>query len=240
MKRMKLTVQIVFLSMMMFIVQGYSCIVDLHHGPKEKEIRKVSGFEAIEVSHGIDVYLTMGSSELVEVETSEDLLEHLITEVKGKTLKIYFDKSFNWNDETTVWIQAREINGINASGGADVIGEDVVETRELELNASGGSDIKLEVNTGRIEAEVSGGADIKLSGFTEMLVVNTSGGSDFNSYELTARRADLEASGGSDIKVTVEEELDARASGGADIYYKGDPTNVNSDSSSGGDVSHRN
>jgi len=240
MKSIKLPFQFVLLSMIMFILQGYSCIVDFNHGPKEKEKRNVSGFEAIDVSHGIDVYLTMGSSEYVEVETSEDLLEHLVTEVKGKTLKIYFDRSFNWSNEATVWIQARDINKITTSGGADLIGENVVETRELEMNASGGSDIKLEVNAGNIEVEVSGGADVKLSGFTEMLVVNTSGGSDFNSYDLTARRAELEASGGSDIKVTVEEKLDARASGGADIYYKGDPENVNSNSSSGGDISHRN
>lgn len=237
---MKTMLNISFAVLVTIIIQGNSCIGNMDYGPLEKETRRVTGFSAIEVSHGIDVYLTMGSREFLEVETPEDLLEHLVTEVKGGKLKIYFDRSFNWNNETKVYVQAKNIESIHTSGGSDLFGENKLETKELELKASGGSDIKLEIDTKNLEVNVSGGADIELSGQTVHLYANSSGGSDLKAFELVAQRADLEASGGSDIKVYVEEEIEAKASGGADIEYMGTPSLINSNSSSSGDIKKRN
>lgn len=239
MKNMKTVIKIAVVVIVMLTLQGNSCVGDKYDGPTQKEIRKVSGFDAIEVGDGIDVYLSMGTSEQVEVETAGDLLEHLVTEVNGGILRIYFDRSFTWNKAAKVYVEAININKINTSGGSDLTGENVLETRDLELKASGGSDIKLEVKTKNLEAGISGGSDILLSGYTEFLQANTSGGSDLKAFELIAQRADLHASGGSDIKVFVEDELDAHASGGADIIYKGNPHAINSESSSSADITHR-
>jgi len=233
---MKTIIQILFLFLVVIVIQGQSCLEGRDYGPLVKETRKVSDFNAIEVSNGIDVYLTMGSNERLELETPEDLLEHLVTEVKGEKLIIYFDRSFNWNNETKVYVQAKSIERINTSGGSDLVGENVLESRDLKLEASGGSDIKLEVQIKYLEVEVSGGADVLLSGEAERLRANTSGGSDIKAFDLIAQRADLEASGGSDIKITVEDELDARASGGADIEYKGSPQIIDTNTSSSGDI----
>jgi len=240
MKSMKIFIQFAAFIVVMFLLQGYSCIGERYYGPPEKETRKVGGFDAIEVSHGIEVYLTMDSTVQVNVEAAEDLLEHLVTEVKGETLKIYFDRPFNWNSQAKVWIQAKEINMINISGGVDFYGESLLETRDLEIKASGGSDIRLEVKTKTVDVDISGGADVVLSGSTVNLWANSSGGSDLNAFELVAQKADLDASGGSDIKAYVEEELDANASGGADISYRGNPQVVNTKTSASGDITHRN
>ena len=237
---MKTILQILLVSLVIVITQGQSCMTGKDYGPLVKESRKVSDFDAIEVSHGIDVYLTMGSKERLEIETPEDLLEHLVTEVKKGKLKIYFDKSFNWNNETSVYVTAKNIEKITASGGSDFFGKNVIETKNLELEASGGSDIKLEVDVKHLEVEVSGGSDIKLSGAAEFLNANTSGGSDLKAFGLTAQIGDLEASGGSDIEVTVEEELEARTSGGADIEYMGNPSKTNFNTSASSDIKHRN
>lgn len=240
MKNLKIVLQVVSFTIIICAFQGYSCVGGKEYGPIEKETRNVSGFDAINVSSGIDVYLTMGSGENVEVEAEEDLLEHLVTEVRGGTLKIYFEKSFIWNKSAKVYVEAKNINGISASGGSDVIGKNILESRDLELKASGGSDIKLEVKTRSLDVDVSGGADIILSGLTDQLQANSSGGSDLRALELIAKRARLEASGGADIKVHVEDEIDARASGGADIAYRGNPEVINSKTSSGADINQRN
>lgn len=225
--------------LLLFITQGNSCLEGKDYGPKVKETREVADFDEIEVSNGIDVYLTMGSREHLEVEIPEDLLKDLVTEVRGGKLKIYFDRSFNWNNETTVYLQAKKIKKINISGGSDLIGENLLESKNLELNASGGSDIKLEIQVEDLEVEVSGGSDIVLSGVADFLIAESSGGSDLKAFELITARADLDASGGSDIKVTVEEELDASASGGADIEYMGNPNLLNTNASASGDIKKR-
>lgn len=237
---MKNILNVISISIIAIVIQGQSCLDGKNYGPLEKEVRKVSDFDAIDVGYGIDVYLSMGSREHVEVEAPEDLLEYLMTEVKGGKLKIYYDRSFNWNSETKVYVQAKKIESINASGGSDVFGENKLKARDLQLEASGGSDIKLEVSAKSLDVNVSGGSDIVLSGEVDNLKANTSGGSDLKAFDLIAQRAHVEASGGSDIKITVKEELDAKASGGADIEYMGNPQKINSDSATSSDIKHRN
>lgn len=232
----KKTLQISCAVFVFLSLSSLSCITERSYGPTERETRNIRAFSEIEVSHGINVFLTIGNKSSLEVETSKDLMEKLITEVRGDKLRIYFEGNFIWARTANVYVQAEEISKITASGGADVDGEDEISSRNLELKASGGSDIKLEVSVENLEVEASGGADVELSGTTYYLEANTSGGSNLNAYDLVAQTARLEASGGSDIKVLVEEDIDARASGGADIKYRGNPKNVQTRDSSGGDV----
>lgn len=220
-----------------FCFTSFSCISNKSYGPVEREFRKIKEFDELEVSHGINVYITMGNRTSLEVETSEDLMEKLVTEVKGDKLRIYFDGNFMWVKTANVYLQAEELTKISASGGADVEGEDKIRGDDLVLKASGGSDIRLDIDVDNLEVEVSGGADIELAGRTDYLEASTSGGSDLKAYELIAQKARLEASGGSDIKIQVEEDLEARASGGADIKYRGNPHKIDTRDSSGGDVS---
>ena len=233
----KQTLQISLAISLFLSLSSFSCITERSYGPVERESRNIGEFSEIEVSHGINVFITMGNRPSLEVETSEDLMENLITEVRGDKLKIYFEGNFIWVKTANVYVQAQKLNKISASAGADVVGEDEIRGRDLELKASGGSDIKLEVDVDNLEVDVSGGADIELTGAANYLEASTSGGSDLKAYELITQSARLEASGGSDIKVYVEEDIDARASGGADIKYRGNPQNVQSRDSSGGDVS---
>ena len=228
--------RLTFYFLLVITIQSYSCIGNRYNGPIVKESRNVSGFKEIEVSDGIDVFLSMGTKEKIEVEASENILENLITEVSGKTLRIYFEKSFNWNKTAVVHVSATNIKKISTSGGSDLVGENSIHARDLELKASGGSDIKLEIEVDNLEIFASGGADIVLSGSAGFIEAKTSGGSDLRAYDLHSGSAVLDASGGSDIRIYIEKEIEANASGGADISYKGNPTIIKSKTSSSADI----
>src|SRR5580704_9443447 len=66
---------------------------------KNAETRNVSGFHAIHVQSGIDLYLTQGSQEAVAVSASDiEYRNRIKTEVEDGVLKIYLDHSgFHWN-----------------------------------------------------------------------------------------------------------------------------------------------
>lgn len=236
---MKTLLHTSLLILLLFIIQGQSCIDGKNYGPSVKETREVADFDELEISHGIDVFLSMGSEEQLEVEAPEDLLDELVTEVRGGKLKIYYDRSFNWNNGTKIYLQAKKLKKINTSGGSDLVCEDLIKSKNLELEASGGSDIKLEIQAKDLDVKVSGGSDIVLSGEADFLSANSSGGSDLKAFDLIVGKADLEASGGSDINITVEEELDGRASGGADIEYMGNPKILKTNASASGDIKKR-
>jgi hypothetical protein len=85
----------------------------------------------------------------------------------------------------------------------------------------------------------SGGSDVDLSGNTTTLHVEASGGSDFHGYGLLTDFCSIKASGGSDANITVNKELNADASGGSDIYYKGSGVVKEVRSSGSGSVSKK-
>lgn len=222
----------------MLLLQAQTC-VDRNQGPEIRVTRNTGLFTSIEVQNGIDVYLTQGEPAPLTVEAQEKLIDYLITEVKDGVLKVYFDKNVSFVKMARVHVTAPKIVRINTSGGSDFEGETVISGKELVIEASGGSDIKMEVDLGNLGIKTSGGSDVYISGKADKLVVKTSGGSDLHGGDLVVHTAKLESSGGSDIRIHVLDELIAVASGGSDIVYRGNPSILKIESSSSSDVTKR-
>ena len=107
------------------------------------------------------------------------------------------------------------------------------------MSISGGSDFKGAVETDDLNIGASGGSDVNISGRTTNLKVDLSGGSDFKGYDLSSETCYAEGSGGSDIQVRVTKELNVNTSGGSDVYYKGSPSIKDLKTSGGGSVRKR-
>ncbi len=60
-------------------------------------IRNVASFHAVEVSSGIDLYLTQGNEAVAVSATSEDARNKIITKVGNGVLKIYLEHGVNIN-----------------------------------------------------------------------------------------------------------------------------------------------
>jgi len=210
---------------------------------QEKENRTVSDFTSINVSSGIDLYITQGEDISLEVICDKGEIHRLITEVEGSTLKIYMKGSNNWNWSNSkvpkVYVNYKEINEISANGGSDLYGQNVITTSKLSIKSSGGADIYAEVKTDELKINSSGGSDIKIKGSTTNLTASASGGSDINARELKAQIVKVNSSGGADAIVWAEKELTANASGGSDIDYYGNPEKKSLSESGAGDINHR-
>ena len=205
---------------------------------QQSETRKLGLFDAVHVGSGIDLFLHPSDEYKVVVQSNSDP-EEIITTIENGVLIIHYERSFlnfKWNNNDEVHAYAPEFKEVRASGGSDVEGTGVLHTDFLRLSASGGSDIRLDIKANETKIECSGGSDAYLSGSSGIMTGNASGGSDIKAYEFIVDEAELVASGGSDIQVTVKEKLWGKASGGSDIYYKGNPSNVQVDSSSGSDI----
>ncbi len=204
------------------------------------EIRKVENFNAVKVATGINLYLKMGDSEEVKVVANDDAIEKIITEVKNGTLSIYIKKSGwgNWgfNKTRKVYVTVKELVALDASSGSDVRSENTLKGEELKVSASSGSDVELDIIYRNLSISASSGSDAKISGKTKYLTVDSSSGSDINAGNLESKICKATASSGSDILVNVSEELNASASSGADIRYRGNPVGKDINKSSGGSV----
>jgi hypothetical protein len=208
------------------------------------ENRSLKNFNAVKVSSGIDLYLKMGDSENVEVVADDDDIDRIITEVRDGTLHIYMKNNsiFNFNfgsRSKKVYVTVKELNMVDASAGSDVASENVLTGDNLEIEASSGSDIKLDVIYKNLSLDVSSGSDAKIAGKTKNFSAEASSGSDINAKDLESVICKARASSGSDISVRVSDEIYARASSGSDINYYGNPQIKDINESSGGDISHR-
>jgi hypothetical protein len=198
------------------------------------EKRNVSGYHAIEVSGGIDLYLSQGDESVAISASETKFRDRIKTEVKDGVLKIYFERNNNnsnvhvdieWgNRKLKAYVSFKNLDKLEGSGGSDILVDGSIKVNTLALGLSGGSDFEGKVEVADLKVDASGGSDVKISGNVNKLDIDASGGSDFKGYELATDICNLEASGGSDIYITVNKELSAEASGGSDVYYKGNGT----------------
>jgi len=190
--------------------------------------RSVSGFHAISVGSGVDLYLSQGDEAVVVSANKTEDRDRIITEVVNGELRISYDWH-NWgissgDKKMKAYVSVKTLDKLHAGGGSDLFIEGVLRADKLDMVLSGGSDGHGELDAGQLHIEVSGGSDSHFKGKATDLVITASGGSDFLGKEFSADHVTASASGGSDVYVTVNKELDAHASGGSDVYYSGSGT----------------
>lgn len=204
-----------------------------------KSEREVKDFKSIVVKSGIDLILRQDTIEKVLVETYENLQKIIKTEVADGELKIYTAEHIYYPSTLKVYVTIKRINSLDASSGADVKSESMLDLPNLKVSASSGSDIKLDLACSDLQVESSSGSDINLSGRTGKLIIRSSSGSDFNGDRLTSETCSVIASSGSDVKVAVSKKIEAHASSGSDILVNGNPMERDIEKSSGGDVNFK-
>lgn len=189
--------------------------------------RNLNGsFTAIRVSSGIDLYLTQGNEESVAVSASDKKhIDRIKTEVVNGTLKVYFDnKGITWksnNRRLKAYVSFKTLEKLDAAAGSQVNVNGTINTGKFVLNVSSGAGFAGAVNATELTADVSSGAAIKITGKADKLIVDASSGANFKGYDFKVDYCNASASSGADIHVTINKELSAKASGGADIRYKG-------------------
>ncbi|GMN09309.1 hypothetical protein MTsPCn9_02350 [Croceitalea sp. MTPC9] len=193
------------------------------NGVIAEETRKVTeDFTEISAAEGLDVFVTQGNEFRILVEADENIIELIATDIRDGKLKVHTVENIG-RATKNVYVTLPKITVLESSSGADLIGQNEIKAEKLDLDASSGSDLEVEVIATEIEADASSGADIKISGQTDVLYADASSGADIKARNLLAKRCNADASSGSDISVNVSESLTADASSGADISYSGDP-----------------
>ncbi len=190
------------------------------------EVREAKNFHGINLSSAFDVYLSQSNEEAVAVSASETKYrEHIKVEVKDGILYVGYDnKGLRWgsgNKKLKAYISFKQIDNLNISGACDVFITGLLKTDDLVINQSGASDLKGKIEVNKLTVDLSGASDMTLNGSSMQLKVEASGASSFKGYELVTDVCNASASGASDIRITVNKELSAHASGASDVWYKG-------------------
>ena len=100
------------------------------------------------------------------------------------------------------------------------------------MGLDGASSLQGDVEAGDARFDAQGGSEATVSGSGQNVTVTAEGGSTIDLTKFSAVDANASARGDSEVTVNVSGRLDADASGASHVYYLGDPTLGDIDTSS--------
>ena len=203
---------------------------------QSKETRNLASFSSISVGEAIEVYLEKGSSEKAVLEVEGTDPDNVITKVSGDHLKIHMDNG-NWRSvDVTVWVTYRELDGIGISSAAQLTAKEPIKSGSMEIDVSSAAKGEIALDVNELEIDISSAANLTLYGNANSMEVDISSAGSLKAYELVCKEAEIDVSSAGSARVNVSEKIDAGASSGGSIRYKGNPDKVYANSSSGGSV----
>ena len=187
----------------------------------------VTGFDKVDVSRSFNVDITQGESFRVVIRVDDNLVEHLQVVKQGRTLKIGLDPN---RDYTIIkaTMEAKDIMpelvGLDLSGSSDANISGFESTKSLVVDLSGNSGLLGDIQAGGTRFDISGNSTITLTSSARDVTVDASGNSLVDLADFPVSDANVDAGGASTVTVNLSGMLNADASGKSSIYYQGDPT----------------
>ncbi len=201
---------------------------------KERAINE--NFDAIKASRGLDVILIKDQGKKVIVEANQNLHEHIEVYVKENTLYITSDQNIYYADEKNVYVSYTELNTLKVNSGASITSESALVQKDIQLSATSGADIKLNIKAETVTSSVTSGAMIDLSGKVNFHKANATSGADLRAKDLLSLVSEAKATSGASIRIHAKNEFTGKATSGADVVYYGKPEKVSEADNSGGNI----
>jgi hypothetical protein len=219
---------IVFLSLST-LVSLNSCLY--HYGVEGngvivEEVISTPNFDAVSIGGAFEVYYTQADNVSIKLITDSNLHDIIDIHVKNDELIVRTDSPIRDFSEMKLIISSPDLRNIDISGACKFVNNNVLETKRLNMDLSGASEIDMELVVDYLDIESSGASHLKFYGVSKDLQLELSGASEFEGFSLETENAFLNLSGASDCELFVNEILDIEASGASKIRYKGNPAKL--------------
>jgi acyl carrier protein len=222
-----------WLALMVLIAASLACAVPFvgirtieGSGNVVTEERDVSGFDSIALSGFGEVIITQGDEESLTVETDDNLMRYIETEVRGGTLELGFtddDILLRPSKSIIFRLSVIELTALGSSG-AGRFEIDELDADRLEVTLSGAGDIGIDSLTASdLVVTVSGAGNIELAGQVKTQEVNLNALGNYVAPDLESQAATVRISGAGSASIWALDTLDVTISGAGNVDYYGSP-----------------
>ena len=213
-----------------------ACLIGTSAIAQDTETRSVKSFNGVKVGQAIDLYLTTGNSQQVRVEVEDGNVSDVETEVSSGVLKIGMRKGNYRNIRVKVYVTHTGLEMISASSASNVYSENAINTSRMDVNISSAASAELEIRSDEIDIQVSSSGEIELTGSAKRASMSASSAGDIDAYDFEVDELRARASSAGGIRARAKSAIDAHASSGGSVRWRGNPSKSRTDSSSGGSV----
>ncbi len=206
------------------------------------ETRNVGEFDQIELRIAADLKITIGEPSPLTIETDDNILPWIETEVRDGKLVISSDKRFKTKNGPDISVTVADLKALAVSGSGDLILTGLNNTA-FKVALAGSGDVRLDGTTEELDIKISGSGEVMAKGLdnrstkvalagsggvhlygqTEELDIKISGSADVFASSLQAEEAEVSITGSGDVRIHVTEKLDVKITGSGDVVYRGSP-----------------
>jgi hypothetical protein len=202
------------------------------------ENRPVSGFNRLDISGGGDVTIIQDGTESLTIETDDNVMQYVTSEVRGGTL--YVGLEFHSlrsiiPSRLSLTLHVKDLTGISSSGSWNMVSESL-QAGNLDIAISGSGKVTVNtLNTDKLNVHISGSGNMDLAGNLQSQEVSISGSGTYRAGDLQTQDTKISVSGSGNVTVWATGSLNASVSGNGTINYYGSPQ-VTFDQSGSGDL----
>lgn len=185
----------------------------------------VGDYSGVKVSDAFTVYLTFDDNEeSIVVEANANLQSSIIVEKDDDYLRIKVKNNTNIKGDAVmnVYISTASINEIYAAGATQVVLNNQWVNPISKIELSGASNLMGEIEMEELELNASGASNVDLYGSLGSLKSSLAGSSHLKDFDLNLASLEIDLSGASTASLSVSEVIKVHASGASLLYYKGD------------------
>jgi hypothetical protein len=203
-----------------------------------QETRSVTGATDVELRGVANLTIEQGTPEELILQTDDNLLALILTDVQSGILVIRSAPGFNLEPSQTMEANLRliSIDSIMLTGVGDIMVPDATTT-QLELTLSGVGGIKIiELDAQTSDVLISGIGDILVEGgqVDDQLVTLTLGSlGNYSAENLSSLTAIVEIAGSGSATIRVSTMLNANITGSGSVFYHGSPVVTRTGNGSG-------
>lgn len=191
-----------------------------------QENRAVGSLSALTMSSAGSVLITQGDEESLMIRGDDNLLPHIITEIRNETLVIRTEDGIELRPSETItfFLVVETLENIVFAGAGDLSATDL-NVDVLSVIMSGAATLNL-VN---LEAEelhllLSGAGGVFASGTVAEQSITLSGVGSCDAGDLASSEAEVQITGEGSVTVRVSDRLVVIISGVGSVSYIGNPT----------------
>ena len=230
---------IIFILLMVILLSGCVPLTITGSGNVVTQEEAISGFDKVDISHSFNVDISQGERFSVVIRVDDNLVEHLQVAKEGSTLKIGLDPNRDYtirNATMEAEVIMPELTGLDLSSSSHATITGFKSTKDLSVDLSSSSSLNGDIEAGDVSIDLSSSSEMGLTGSGGDVVIDIALSSELNLSEFSVANAMVEASSSSTVTVNASGRLDVNASSSSDVFYLGNPTMGEIDTSSGSSV----